>query len=211
MTPIERVLLIRHGQTDWNANGRWQGILPIGLNDVGRTQAEALAMYLARRPIGSIYTSPLPRALDTALALGQAVGVVPIVDERLQEFNLGVFQGLTKTEIDQHYPDEWRDFEANYWDHKVTNGESRRTLQKRAHEVFEYVVANGTGPEVAIVSHGGTIRTLLHRLFEGAPELNDFHIENTSLTTIEREGEGWRLHELATVPHLGSRDNFSTL
>ena len=95
MIPIERVLLIRHGQTDWNANGRWQGILPIGLNDVGRTQAETLAIYLARRPIGSIYCSPLPRALDTARALGQAVGVVPEVDERLQEFNLGVFQGLT--------------------------------------------------------------------------------------------------------------------
>ena len=211
MTQIERVLFIRHGQTDWNVNGRWQGILPIGLNDVGRTQAEALAIYLARRQIGSIYTSPLPRALDTALALGQAVGVVPQVDERLQEFNLGVFQGLTREEIDQQYPNEWRNFEADYWDYVVTNGESRRALQTRAHEVFEDIVAKGIGPEVAIVSHGGTIRTLLHRLFEGAPELNHFHIENTSLTTIERHGDSWRLHELAAVPHLGSRDNFSTL
>jgi len=211
MTPIERVLLIRHGQTDWNVDGRWQGTLPIGLNDMGRTQAESLAIYLARRQIGSIYTSQLPRALETALALGQAVGVVPQIDERLQEFNLGVFQGLTRAEIDQQYPDEWRDFEANYWDYSVKNGESRRALQKRAHEVFQDIVTNGNGPEVAIVSHGGTIRTLLHRLFEGAPELNHFHVENTSLTTIERDGDGWRLHELAAMPHLGSRDNFSTL
>ncbi|MBA3874818.1 MAG: histidine phosphatase family protein [Anaerolineae bacterium] len=202
MIPIERVLLIRHGQTDWNVDGRWQGTLPIGLNDMGRTQAEALATYLARRQIGSIYTSHLPRALDTALALGQAVGVVPQIDERLQEFNLGVFQGLTREEINRHYPIEWRDFEANYWDYRVTNGESRRALQTRAHDVFQYIVANGTGPEVAIVSHGGTIRTLLHRLFEGAPELNHFHVENTSLTTIERDGDRWRLHELAAVPHL---------
>jgi probable phosphoglycerate mutase len=202
MTQIERVLLIRHGQTDWNVDGRWQGTLPIGLNDIGRSQARALATYLARRQIGSIYTSHLPRALDTALAIGETIGVTPQTDERLQEFNLGVFQGLTREEINQHYPNEWRDFEADYWNYRVTNGESRRALQTRAHDVFQHIVAHATGPEVAIVSHGGTIRTLLLRLFAGAPELNHFHLENTSLTTIAREGNRWRLHELAAVPHL---------
>ncbi len=202
MTQIEHVLLIRHGQTDWNVDGRWQGTLPVGLNDTGRTQARALAAYLAKRQIGSIYSSHLPRALDTALAIGEAVGVTPQTDVRLQEFNLGVFQGLTRQQINQQYPNEWREFEADYWNYSVTNGESRRTLQTRAHEVFQHIVAHAVGPEVAIVSHGGTIRMLLLRLFEGAPELNHFHVENTSLTTIARDGDGWRLHELATVPHL---------
>ena len=72
MTQIERLLLIRHGQTDWNVDGRWQGTIPTGLNDIGRTQAQALATYLARRQIGSIYSSHLPRAIDTAKAIGDS-------------------------------------------------------------------------------------------------------------------------------------------
>ena len=199
---IERLLLIRHGQTDWNVEGRWQGTIPIGLNDIGRTQARALATYLAHRQIGSIYSSHLPRAFDTAKAIGDTIGVIPQTDERLQEFNLGVFQGLTRDEIKQRYPNEHRDFEADYWNYVIANGESRRALQNRAHDVFQHIVANATGSEVAIVSHGGTIRMLLHRLFEGAPELNHFHIENTSLTTLVKENDHWHLHELAAVPHL---------
>ena len=202
MTQIERLLLIRHGQTDWNVDGRWQGTIPVGLNDVGRTQAQALATYLAQRQIGSIYTSHLPRAFDTAKAIGDTIGVIPQTDERLQEFNLGVFQGLTRHEISQRYPNEWHDFEADYWNYSVTNGESRRALQNRAYDVFQHIVANAVGPEVAVVSHGGTIRMLLLRLFDGAPELNHFHVENTSLTTLVRESDRWRLHELAIVPHL---------
>ena len=202
MTQIKRLLLIRHGQTDWNIEGRWQGTIPVGLNDVGRIQARALAMHLAQRQIGSIYSSHLPRAFDTAKVIGDTIGVVPQTDERLQEFNLGVFQGLTRHEISQRYPNEWHDFEADYWNYSVTNGESRRALQNRAYDVFQHIVANAVGPEVAVVSHGGTIRMLLLRLFDGAPELNHFHVENTSLTTLVRESDRWRLHELAIVPHL---------
>ncbi len=202
MTQIERVLLIRHGQTDWNVDGRWQGTLPVGLNEIGRAQAKALAEYLAQHKIGSIYTSDLPRAFDTAQAIGKVVGVTPQPDIRLQEFNLGIFQGLTREEIKERYSKEFHDFEANYWDYVVANGESRRALQKRAYEVFQDIIDRAIGPDVVIVSHGGTIRMLLLRLFEGAPELNHFHVENTSLTTLVWEGAHWKLHELAVVPHL---------
>ena len=202
MPQIERVLLIRHGQTDWNVDGRWQGTLPVGLNDVGRTQAQALATYLAGRQIGSIYSSDLPRAFDTAAAIGAMQGIVPQTDVRLQEFNLGVFQGLTREEIKDRYPIEWSDFETDYWDYVITKGESRRSLQKRAYEAFQHIVAQADGPEVVFVSHGGTIRMLLLRLFEGSHELNHFHVENTSITTITRDEDSWRLDELAAVPHL---------
>lgn len=202
MTQIERVLLIRHGQTDWNVDGRWQGTLPVGLNEIGRAQAKALAEYLKDHRIGSIYASDLPRAFDTAQAIGDVVGVTPRPDIRLQEFNLGIFQGLTREEIKERYSKEFRDFEANYWDYVVANGESRRALQNRAYGVFQDIVNQAIGPEVVIVSHGGTIRMLLLRLFDGAPELNHFHVENTSLTTLLREGDYWKLHELAVVPHL---------
>jgi len=202
MTQIERVLLIRHGQTDWNIEGRWQGTLPIGLNDIGREQAKALAHYLAERKLGSIYTSDLPRALDTAIAVGSVHGITPQIDVRLQEFNLGVFQGLTREEIRERYAADFNDFETDYWDYIVKDGESRRMLQARAYQAFQHIVIRAFGPEVAIVSHGGTIRMLLLRLFEGAPELNHYHIENTSMTTLVRENDIWHLDELAVVPHL---------
>ena len=75
MQTIERVLLVRHGQTDWNVNGRWQGIEPVALNDEGWAQARLLADYLRDRPISRIYSSDLPRALETATTIGQAVNV----------------------------------------------------------------------------------------------------------------------------------------
>lgn len=202
MTPVEQVLLIRHGQTDWNVDGRWQGSLPVGLNDVGRAQAQALASHLSQRKLGSIYSSDLPRALETATVIGAKFGLTPITDVRLQEFNLGVFQGLTREEIRARFPLEYSGFEADYWNYVITQGESRRALQTRAYEAFCDIVMKGQGPEVAIVSHGGTIRMLLLRLFEGSPELNHFHVENTSLTTVVREGNEWRLSGLALVPHL---------
>ncbi|MCA0453369.1 MAG: histidine phosphatase family protein [Chloroflexi bacterium] len=202
MIPVEQVLLIRHGQTDWNVDGRWQGALPVGLNDVGRAQAKALANYLKNRKIGSIYCSDLPRAHDTALAIGNLFNLTPTTDARLQEFNLGIFQGLKRDEIRERYPVEHSSFEADYWNYAPTQGESRRALQTRAYNVFQEITGKAIGPEVAIVSHGGTIRMLLLRLFEGAPELNHFHVENTSLTILVRESDKWRLEGLATVPHL---------
>lgn len=202
MSPVEQVLLIRHGQTDWNVDGRWQGTLPVGLNDVGRAQAKALASHLSHRRISSIYASDLPRAFDTAKTIGDQFGIVPITDMRLQEFNLGVFQGLTRDEIRQRYPLEYSNFEADYWNYVISQGESRRALQNRAYAAFNDIVSKAIGPEVAIVSHGGTIRMLLLRLFDGLPELNHFHVENTSLTIIVRIGDMWKLEALATVPHL---------
>ncbi len=92
--------------------------------------------------------------------------------------------------------------DAQLGDHLEVDVEGQLRVQARAHEVFEHIVAHAPGPEVVIVSHGGTIRMLLLRLFEGAPELKHFHVENTSLTTIERNGDRWQLHELAVVPHL---------
>ncbi len=200
--PIEQVYLIRHGLTDWNVGGRWQGTLPIGLNDVGRAQAKALAQHLADRKIGTIFSSDLPRAFDTALAIGAVQGVAPQTDVRLQEFNLGIFQGLTRDEIKARYPQEWHDFEADYWDYAVPDGESRRTLQARAYQCFEHIVAHSSGPELAIVSHGGTIRMLLLKLFEGNAALSHYHVENTSVTTLIRNNDAWQLHELAAVQHL---------
>ncbi len=199
---IERALLVRHGQTDWNVEGRWQGHYPTGLNADGYAQAQALAAMLRGRPIGTVVSSDLPRAYQTAEAIGAVVGLTPQADERWREFHLGVFQGLTREEIEERYTDEWAAFRADYWGYTVPGGESRRVLQARIVAAWTVLIEQAEGPEVVIVSHGGSIRMLLAALFEGNPALAQMHIENTSVTTVERVSEGWRLVDVASVVHL---------
>jgi broad specificity phosphatase PhoE len=204
MTP-QRIYLIRHGQTEWNVTGRWQGSLEVDLNDHGREQAAHLAQRLADRPISHIFTSDLSRALETAQMLGTAVGVEPQPDPRWREMNLGVFQGLTKAEVLAQQGDEYRVYVADIFDHVIQKGESRRMLQDRAYAAWCDAIQTDA-EEIAIVSHGVTIRMLLARLF---PE--NFHMEqhvdigNTSVTTIERDGDNWVITELASIAHLENK------
>lgn len=200
---LKRVLLIRHGQTDWNIQGRWQGYEPVPLNAEGLQQARALAASLMNRPIGSIYTSDLPRALQTAAAIGEVVGIEPVTDIRLREFHLGIFQGHTREQMIEKFPAEWASFEADYWNYTIPNGESRRMMQDRIYAAWEHIIAEASGPEAVIVTHGGSIRVLLLKLFTDiAEQLDAIHVRNTSLTILEREQDTWQLRELAVVNHL---------
>ncbi len=202
MIQLERILLVRHGQTDWNVDGRWQGALPIELNQAGWAQARALASHLRERPISMIYSSDLPRALQTATAVCEIFGLQPKQDERWREFNLGIFQGLTREQIQMTYPDEWRQFRENYWEYVVPGGESRRLFQSRLYAAWREIVSSTDDAEVVVVTHGGSIKLLLMKLFEGRPDLNDIHIENTSVTTVEYDGDQWQLVGLAAISHL---------
>lgn len=104
---VQRVHLIRHGQTDWNAEGRWQGYQPVPLNSEGWSRARALASYLPRcYQLSAIVSSDLPRAWQTASVLASAYKLTPKADERLREHDLGIFQGYTMAEIKAHYPVE---------------------------------------------------------------------------------------------------------
>jgi broad specificity phosphatase PhoE len=202
MTSVERVLLVRHGVTDWNQSGRWQGFEPVALNEEGWSQARRLANYLRGSSISAIYSSDLPRAWQTATSVGDVLGVTPQADVAWREFNLGIFQGLTREESAQKYPDEWELFRRDYWDYLIPGGESRRDLQQRIVRAWERLVDRETNSDVLVVSHGGAIKMLLLRLFADHPEIDSVHISNTSITTLERGRHGWHLVELAVTPHL---------
>jgi broad specificity phosphatase PhoE len=202
--PPERILLIRHGETDWNAEERWQGFAPTELNALGHEQAKALADYLVQRPIAAIYSSDLPRTWQTALPLARALGLEPQPDPRWREINLGVFQGLTHAEMEQQYPDEVIARKADLWGYAYPQGESRRDLGNRARAAWEYVVTNTNGQEAAIISHGGTIRTLLWILFGEEDEKLHMPIPNTSITTIDVKAGRYMLHAVGETPHLAN-------
>lgn len=197
---MKRILLIRHGQTDWNVEGRWQGQLQVPLNDTGLQQAQALADHLAGREITAVYSSDLSRAHVTATRVAEAYGLTVKLDERWRELHLGVLQGLLTNEINSQYAEVALGMRENYLDYPIPQGETRRAMQTRAYEAYAEIIANEAGPEIAIVSHGGTIRALLMKLF--GDSVLQKSVRNTSISTIETDGTTHNLLETAVTPHL---------
>jgi broad specificity phosphatase PhoE len=163
---VRRLVLLRHGQTEYNAGSRMQGQLDTELSDLGRDQAAAAAEVLAKRQPLVIISSDLQRALDTAVTLGDRAGLPVQVDERLRETHLGDWQGLTHLEVDAAAPGArvaWRD-DARWAPH---GGESRVDVAERSVPLVAELVAGQQewgldAPErpIVLVAHGGLIAAL---------------------------------------------------
>ena len=106
-----RILLVRHGETDWNATGRIQGHNDTPLNAAGRQQALRAAQRLALQPVRGLYSSDLARAYETAMIIGEPLGLTVVTSPRLRERRYGAWEGLTAAEIQARYPEQfamWR-------------------------------------------------------------------------------------------------------
>ncbi|AFM18152.1 fructose-2,6-bisphosphatase [Mycolicibacterium chubuense NBB4] len=169
---IRRLVMLRHGQTEYNAGSRMQGQLDTELSDLGREQAVAAAEVLAKRQPLLIVSSDLRRALDTAVALGERSGQPVSIDARLRETHLGDWQGMTHLEVDDVAPGArtaWRD-DARWAPH---GGESRVDVAERSLPLVKDVVAQQTEwgadePDrpVVLVAHGGLIAALTAALLQ---------------------------------------------
>jgi len=199
---MKRILLIRHGQTDWNLEQRWQGHLDVPLNEAGQAQVRRLADHLRERTITAVYSSDLTRAQMTAAQIAEVHGLTVKPDPRWRELNLGVFQGMTTSEINGKYPDEARQMRQDYLGYVIPTGEPRRAMQERAYAAYRDIIAREPGPEIAVITHGGTIRVLLLNLFDIDDAMRRMSVKNTSITTIEVNGDRARLIEAAATPHL---------
>lgn len=179
------VLLIRHGQTDWNVERRWQGHYDAPLNAVGREQAHRLGRRLARWPLAAIYSSDLRRAAETALILGEAVSVTPILDAVWRELHVGLFEGHTREEIRERFPAAWAQMSHGFVE--APEGESVADLGRRVAPRFEQLLAEHAGQMFAIVSHGATLRSLLgHVLGLDGGQLPQLILAgNTGLSIVE--------------------------
>lgn len=159
-----QVYLVRHGQTDWNAQGRLQGSTDIPLNQAGREQALATARALGGILPSSttIVTSPLLRAHHTAVPIAQAVGVEAVVDDRVRERSSGHWEGFTRAERDARWPQEARDWGVSgYAD--VPGFEHDDLVRERMVTAIEEWADRVTGPLV-VVSHSSAARVGLHGL-----------------------------------------------
>lgn len=198
-----RIVLVRHGETDWNAIGRWQGHAPVPLNDTGLQQSAALGAYLARNgfPIGTLYSSDLKRAMQTAGEIGAALDLPVQPEPRLREIDLGEWQGLTREESSTWDPERFASYERDWRDTSTPNGESRREVQTRARVAFDDLVARHPDQTIAIVTHGGTLGMLIESLFG---QIKRPSLSNTSMTIVEREtpDDDWALVQVSWTPHL---------
>jgi probable phosphoglycerate mutase len=151
------LLIVRHGETDWNRARRFQGSIDIPLNDTGRQQAARLARRLSSMSIDAIYSSDLQRCLQTVAPTAQALGLAVSKTQTLRERNYGLFEGLTLPEIEERYPQVRADWARHDPDYAIPGGESTRVLFQRIVSAIQMIVASHVGQTLLIVTHGGVL------------------------------------------------------
>lgn len=154
---MTRILLARHGETDWNRLGRWQGHADPPLNDAGRAQAAQLAERLAGDGIAAIYSSDLTRASQTARVVADRLGLDVVEDRGLREIDVGAWSGLTRAEVEQRFPEGYARWLGGEIGH---DGETRDELTLRVVGAVERIAAAHPEGTILVVTHGGAIRAL---------------------------------------------------
>jgi broad specificity phosphatase PhoE len=146
---VTTILLARHGETDWNRDGVWQGWADPPLNETGRAQARELAEQLRHVPFDAVYSSDLRRAHETAEIVAAPHGVPVVADPGLREIDVGSFSGLTRAQIEERFPNGER-----------PDGETREQHAARVLDAVERIARENPGRRILLVTHGGTMRAL---------------------------------------------------
>jgi glucosyl-3-phosphoglycerate phosphatase len=156
---VSRLVLVRHGQTAWNLDGRAQGHTDIGLDETGRAQAQALAPYVAAMAPTALWSSDLRRALETAECLSRATGLPVRADDRLREFDAGARAGLTLAEFAAEFPEAHAAWQAGHITGHVPGAESVADVRARIVPALQDAwAATGDGETTVVVAHGASLR-----------------------------------------------------
>ena len=208
-TRSTHICLVRHGETEWNAERRIQGQIDIGLNEIGLRQAMAAGRWLKPAGIVALYSSDLKRAWTTAQSIGAELGLAPTPVPEMRERRYGVFEGLTYDEAKANHPDGYAAFEGRNAHYDFENGESLVTMFERVTGKLKELVARHPGETIAIVLHGGVL-DIINRFVRGNPlEMpRDFLIPNAGINWIAAVDGKWSIETWGETAHLdaGARD-----
>jgi broad specificity phosphatase PhoE len=152
---------VRHGQTDWNLAGRYQGQSDVPLNETGRQQAYSVAAQLAGGAFDALFSSDLHRALETATAIGAASGLPVVADARLREIGQGEWEGLLVEDIRQRYAAEWAQGKGNAGTVRPPGGESVEEVASRVYSALDEIALRYPDGRVVVVCHGLAIATVV--------------------------------------------------
>ncbi|MGE5651552.1 MAG: histidine phosphatase family protein [Bacillota bacterium] len=211
---MTEVLLIRHGETAWNAVKRLQGHLDIPLNATGERQAAALGRALLDEPLDAVFSSDLQRAYQTAQAVAGPRGMQVLVDRGLRERCYGAFEGMMYADISQRYPQAYAAWQARDIDARMPQGEHEaetlREFSQRVIQTITRIVEQRRYRKVALVTHGGVLECA-YRAAQGVgfAHPRDFDIFNASVNRLQW-GEGrLKLVEWGDVSHLENLDELA--
>jgi 2,3-bisphosphoglycerate-dependent phosphoglycerate mutase len=155
---LTTIVMVRHGETDWNRDRRFQGHADIPLNAAGLDQMRGLAEQLSGESFSIVYTSPLRRASESAALLGERLGLEVRPSDALMEVDVGAWSGLTVDEVEERFPEgfaRWVDWRCEGW----SDGETYERLGQRVVDGLREIAETHGGERVLAVTHGGPIRT----------------------------------------------------
>lgn len=211
---MTEILLIRHGETAWNAIRRLQGHLDIALNAEGMRQAAALARAIEDEALDAVYSSDLLRARQTAQAIAAPRGMEVMLDRGLRERCYGAFEGMLYAEIGARYPEAYAAWKARDIDARFPPGvhvaETMREFADRTVRTILRIVAEGGHRKIAIVCHGGVLECAYRAaLGMDFAQARDFDIFNASINRFASDGNSLRLLQWGDVAHLDELDETS--
>lgn len=201
---MTELIFIRHGETDWNRQQRFQGQIDVPLNATGHAQAARLAARLAATPPDLLFSSDLQRARETAAPLAQAWALPATPVPGLREQGFGVLEGLDVPTIQQQHPDLWAQWLVHRADFALPGGESLRQFHARVMAAVQALAEAHAGRQLTIVTHGGVL-DMLWRSAQGLPldGPRTCDIPNVGLNRMRWLGEQPEILVWADTAHLG--------
>ena len=201
---MTELLVIRHGETDWNRQHRFQGQIDVPLNDNGLAQAGRLGRRLVDEPVDVLISSDLQRAHSTAEAVTQACGLQAQIDPLWREQGFGMLEGLDVPTIRSRHADLWSSWTRHDADYALPGGESNATFHARVMRALQAVLLAHAGRRVVVVTHGGVLDMLwrtAHALPLHGARVCD--IPNTGINRLRWVDKGLQIVQWADADHLG--------
>jgi broad specificity phosphatase PhoE len=198
-----RLLAVRHGATEWSRARRFAGSRDIPLLAQGRLQAEAVAQALAGSFAAAVYTSPLERARTSAEVIAKPHRLEPVVEPAFREMGFGAWEGLTREEVAERFPDEFRAWASTPERVTPPQGESLSTVDSRVRAALAALIEQHRGETVILVSHAIVLRlVVLAALGLGPDRLWSVDASPAGITEVEYQ-DGWAtVHRMNTLAHL---------
>lgn len=199
-----RIIFVRHGETVFNIESRYQGHLDAELSELGRLQSQTVAERLRGEEVAAVYSSDLSRAGETAQAIADHHDLEVQFDESLRECAFGEWEGLSVSEIARKYPELYQNYLTDSVTYRAPEGERLESVQERVVRMVRCIEERQPNDTVVIVTHGGPIRAFFcHALGASLQTFRKVNLANCSITTFSRDSDArWFLETLNDSCHL---------
>jgi 2,3-bisphosphoglycerate-dependent phosphoglycerate mutase len=207
MAQSKKIVIIRHGETEWNIYRKLQGQANSDLTELGKKQALLTAQAIKNEVFDKIYSSDLPRCVETAKILNHELGLAVVFEKGLRERHFGQLQGKKHEEIKALFPDLHSKLSTGNINFEIPGGESFKDFYIRVNDTLDRLAANAEEEKILIVSHGGALDCVIRRIFGLPLDMpRRFSIYNTSINRFSVHNNDWKLDTWGDINHLKEID-----